>query len=178
MALITTKSQPFKTEDLPWCHLWETSEMGNRAGSGKWWRRGWHHQTANTYMELTVCRPLLLSTSHMLTHWIFTAALRSRTIIPGLQLRKQLDNLPKVFSLVSNRTATEHTLPFPEKKSWLPRNAKMESPDGKTGFVVSLTFGDLGKVTLQKPCCSVPLGHSAHSTVSKKRRSGLMYNGN
>lgn len=168
MAPITTKSQPFKTEDLPWYHLWETSEMGNRARSGKWWWRGWHHQSANAYVELAVCQPLFLSTSHMLPHWIFTAALRSILSSLVYNWESSWTTCP-VFSLVRNRTATEHTLQFPEKKSWLPWDAKTESPDGKTGFAVSLTFGDLGKVTRQQPCCSVPLGHPAHSMGSTEK---------
>lgn len=143
---------------------------------------------------------VLLSPSRTSTHWTFTATLRRTTVIPGLQLGKQWDNLPKAAQFVSRGTGVQPTETGSIQTSWQHLESlavssrwwetgqqlnascgfRRRSPGfhgmqkwshqmGKTGFVVSPTFGDLSKVMLHKSCCSVLSGHAAHSTVSPEK---------
>lgn len=190
MVPITTVRQPPQTKTCHECHSgrniwdWEQSKLSETMMamilSNSKYIYGAHDMPG-----------IILSTSHILTHFIFTATLRSTMIIPVSQLSAQLDNSPQVTGLSSGGTgAPSHrggsigqpagTPPrlwlglIGEKhdSNWTQAAASraklLTSTEWKTvftrwektGFVVSPTFGDLGKVLMrQKPCCSVPSGH-------------------
>lgn len=108
MALITTEPTFQNQEDLPWCPSVGNSWNGEMCKLREMMMARRHQQTANTHMASRCSSHHSEHLTHV-TSLSLSSSSQKCYDHPGLQLRGQLDNLPKVAQFVSRGTGIQPT---------------------------------------------------------------------